>query len=210
MFRRYEISKLYFLKGRIITIHLYLLILFLLNCTLAPVAYQEDLPAYSPDWGFPKIRIGIHQQYWHRDAKWSADRYGDIGIRTGQRLNIFSFEQGLASYSFNNKLMVGLQAGIGMKNGLIMIRGVWFSLNIYYYTDLVRVEFSPKNPWWQISLFTGTKYLPKGFGWSLGDRASNYAIGLVLGAELGEDIMSFRAEASATFKSFWAPDRVKG
>jgi hypothetical protein len=177
---------------------------------MAPIAFHEDLPAYSPEWGFPEIRFGLHQYYWHHDSKWWVERYGNFGIRTGQRLNIFNFEQGIASYSFINRLMFGLQAGIGMKNGLIMIRGGWFPLNIYSYPDLVRAEFSPKNPWWQISLLTGTKYRPKGFGYFFGGRTSNHAIGPVLGVELGQEIVSFRSEASVTFKSFWAPDRVKG
>jgi hypothetical protein len=187
---------------------LYFLILFLFQCAIAPVAFQEDLPAYSPEWDFPEIRFGMHQYYWHHDAKWSAERYANLGLRTGQRLNIFNFEQGVASYTFTNKLMLGLQAGMGMKNGLMMVRGGWFPLNIY--TSPVKAEFNPKNPWWQISLLTGTKYRPKGFGWFLGGRASNYAIGPVLGVDLGQDIVSFRTEASVTFKSFWAPNRVKG
>lgn len=186
------------------------IILFLFSCALAPVAYHEDLPAYSPEWGFPEIRFGLHQKYWYRDSEWSPGRYGNFGIRTGQRLRMFNFEQGIASYTFINKLMLGLQVGIGLKNSLIMIRGAWFPLNIYSYTDLVRVEFNPKNPWWQISLLTGTKHRPKGLGWYLGGRASNYAIGPVLGVELGQGIVSFRTEASATFKSFWAPERTKG
>lgn len=89
-----------------------------------------------------------------------------------------------------------------------MIRGGWFPLNIN--TSPVKAEFNLKDPWWQTTLLTGTKYRPKGLGWFLGGRASNYAIGPVLGVELGQGIVSFRTEASATFKSFWAPKNVKG
>ncbi len=204
------------IKSRIEVVYfiLFSLILFLIRCALAPVAYHEDLPAYSPELGFPEIRFGLHQKYWFRDSKWSKERYGNFGIRTGQRFSIFNFEQGLASYSFTNKIMLGLQAGIGLKNSLLRIRGTWFPLNIYSYpysyTEPVKVEFKVKDAWWQINLLAGTNYRPKGFGWYLGGRASNYAIGPFLGVELGQDIVSFRSEASATFKSFWAPQSVKG
>ncbi|MDH5684892.1 MAG: hypothetical protein OEZ20_10545 [candidate division WOR-3 bacterium] len=187
---------------------LFFLILFLIRCAMAPIVYHEDLPAYSPEWGFPEIRFGMHQKHWYKDAKWYPGRYANLGIRTGQRLKGFAFEEGLASYTFTNKLMFGLQAGIGLKNGLIMIGGSWFPLNIYTYP--VTVEFKTKDPWWQISLLSGTEYRPKGFGWFSGGCASNYGIGPFVGAELGQDIVSFRTEASATFKSFWAPERVKG
>lgn len=192
----------------------FFLMLFLMRCAIAPVAYHEDLPAYSPEWGFPEIRFGLHQKYWYRDSEWSSERYGNFGIRVGQRLNILNLEQGLVSYSFTNKIILGLHAGIGLKNSLLMIRGAWFPLNIYSYPysypEPVKVEFKVKDAWWQISLLTGTNYRPKGFGWYLGGRASNYAIGPFLGVELGQDIASFRTEASATFKSFWAHQRVKG
>jgi hypothetical protein len=177
----------------------------------AVTSYHEDLPAYAPAWGPPESRFGYHRAFWTDGSALRPREYFDLGLRVGQPLGRFAFEEGLAATLFESAFWFGPGVGVSLVKPLVALRGSWVPASVDGHLDGNRLSFSfQASRWWQVSAVAGTSYRPRGLGWSAGARATKQGIGPLLTGELGSGVLSLRAEASVAVPSPWADTTTRG
>lgn len=174
-------------------------------------SYHEDLPAYAPVWGATESRFGYHRAFWTDGSALRPREYFNMGLRVGQRLGRFAFEEGMTATLFESSLWLGPSVGVSLARPLVALRGSWVPVSVDGQTNPNRLSFAfDASRWWQVSAVAGTSYRPHGLGWSAGARATKQGIGPFLTGEFGSGVLSLRAEASVTAPSPWADTTTRG
>jgi hypothetical protein len=175
------------------------------SCVVAPIAYQDGLPAATPAPGFAAVRFEYNRAYWWHDGV--AEKPGEYfsgGLRFGQDWRRFCFEEGFTAL-YPGLLLPCLQAGIGLRRPAVTVRALWTPVAM----SGVSVTFDPIL-WWQASALVGTPRNPRGFGASFGGRTSRIGIGPLGVLDYSHSGISFRLEGSLTFPTPWADENVRG
>ena len=185
--------------------------LTLTACSTSPIVLHEDLPAYAPRPGPPETRFGYHRVFQiDDDGHFLPGDYFNLGTRFGQRLGIFTLQEGLLITGSKNSCCLGVQAGVGLASPQVTIYGSWLPLSLESesYTRAV-LRFEPER-WWQSSLLLGLPYRPSGLGGSAGLRASSEGFGPVCLGEFGSGALSVRGELSLEFPAPWRHTNASG
>ena len=184
------------------------LVLLSVSCVMAPVAYQDGLPAYTPAPGFAAARFEYNRQYWRHDSiSEEPHDYFVGGVRFGQDWHQYCFEEGLTVLC-PSTLLPCLQGGIGLRKPAVTLRALWTPVAVHVVGQL-KAHFDPLF-WWQVSALAGTPRKPRGFGISGGARTSRIGIGPVAVLDYTHSGISFRLEGSMTFRTPWADSMVQG
>jgi len=178
--------------------------LLAVSCVVAPLAYQDGLPASMPAPGFAAARLEYNRAYWRHDSV-SAEpyEYWGGGLRFGQEWRKFCFEEGL-TLLYPGGFMPCLEGGVGLRNPALTLRALWNPLWVGG-----RIELDPMR-WWQVSALVGTPRKPRGFGISSGARTSRIGVGPAALLDYTHSGISFRLEGSLTFRTPWADSAVQG
>jgi hypothetical protein len=174
------------------------------SCVIAPIAYQDGLPASTPAPGFAAARFEYNRAYWwHGNTLEEPDEYFGGGVRFGQDWRRFCFEEGL-TVLYPGALLPCFQGGFGLREPAVTLRALWTPVlvdNAFHFDPML---------WWQVSALVGTPRKAQGFGLSAGARTSRIGIGPVALLDYSQSGISFRLEGSLTVRPPWGDAAVQG
>jgi hypothetical protein len=172
---------------------------------VAPIAYQDGLPAATPPSGAAAARLEYNRTYWWTDHYGPTEgEYFVAGFRVGQEARDLCFEEG-GTLILGDMFMPCLQGGIGLRSPAVTLRALWTPLM----ANANRVTLRPL-AWWQVSALVGTPARARGLGASVGGRTSRLGIGPLAVLDYAANGGAFRLEGSMTFPPPWAGDAVTG
>jgi hypothetical protein len=174
------------------------LALLVAGCSVATLAFQENLPAHTPESGTVSGRFGyIHAWYGNRYGSTSS-WYLTMGGRTSQDVDPLVFEEGLTCFLADG-FIPGLSLGAGLRNPPVMARIYYSPLAIYGLgTFLIDPDL-----WWQASLLAGSGRSATGLGWALGGHFAKLGYGPTAIVEYGWSGLIARLEGSYTMPQPW-------
>jgi len=164
------------------------------GCVVAPIAFHDGFPAWTPAPGQADASIGYHGMFWFIEGEVDNVQYLTPGMRMGLGSPPMVADAGLASVVISGSVMLGPSLGIGYQTpGLnVVFRPSAYVLGI----GGGGIEFGA---WWQLCLMA-EKALPDGRARiSGGGRMSELGVGPVMmfGYTLGP--VQPRVEASYMF-----------
>lgn len=173
-------------------------LLLLAGCSMPPVVFHDGLPAAATAPDDADVRLGIQAMNWyvndydghHPDPQWATIPSYHFGARVGQRTGQFCFEEGI-NWLYWHGFMPFFTGGIGLSHPAVMLRAAISPVGLS----------GNGGVFWQASLMAGSQRSERGFGFSLGPRASSLGIG---GAVLGDWASGnslIRAELSYTSRA---------
>jgi hypothetical protein len=146
------------------------------SCVMAPVAFHDGLPAWTPAPRKAEASVGYHRMFWSEDS--NSIGYLTPGVRVGLARPPLAAEVGLTSMIMVEEgdmmALLGPEFGIGYQNQYVSIVGRPTLHLLSFYGDTVLFG---ADQWWQFSLLVGNSYRTGKVHVSAGGRMSEYGIG---------------------------------
>ena len=169
---------------------------------MAPIVFQDGLPAYAPAGPLPEARGGFSYLAWICPGYGGATGfYFNGGLRAGQSIGRFALEEGIHVLPLGEMAMVGAHVGVGLREPSLILRGSMYPLQLGAYPS-----FNLEQGWWQLSALVGSQPKRKGLTWSAGANASRIGIGPTGIAEYSLAGLKLRGQLSLGFPPPWVPD----
>jgi hypothetical protein len=199
----------------------------LLTCcgVMAPIAYQDGLPAWTLQNGAQEFRVGASRMLFSDDSVRKTVGDGEWYITPGWRIGgahgSWMAEYGIQALTEFRPpefhLAGCVSAGMTWTDPSIALRLSWYAFHLGYVPSDGRVDLSP-TPYYQLSLLVGNDRARHGLHGAAGVRMSPLAEGPLLVGEYSLGRAALRAEASLMFPPpmflpplWWlGPSNIKG
>ncbi len=174
------------------------------GCTMAPIAFHDGLPAWTPGPGQPEASIGYNRAYWYIGEYQGSDWYLTPGFRWGLAESPLAADIGLTSVVAKSGgefgALLGPALGIGYQGqGVnVLVRPSAYIISII---PGIGAQWAFDDPifFWQVSLLAGNNYQSGLTHFSGGGRIGRLGIGPVFLVDHTFGQVILRLEASYMF-----------